>query len=201
MEDFYVIPENYFSKEAADHYERSPRMRKVQRELTERAIELLELKKGRVIDVGCGTGFSLAVLKERGFDAVGVDISQPMLDIAKKKGLSVKRADFACLPFNDGTFDGLLSISSLQWVYGKSYEDILDKYSKIAKEFYRILKEGGRGVVQFYPKSEEEFNTVLKMFKKAGFKVTLAIDYPHIRKKTKKFVILTKPNLKQFENS
>jgi 18S rRNA (guanine1575-N7)-methyltransferase len=192
MEDFYVIPETYFSKEAAEHYDRSPRMRKVQRELTERALELLGLSEGRILDVGCGTGFSLAILEDRGFDAVGIDISQPMLDIAKRKGLKVKRADFTKLPFKDRTFDGLLSISSLQWVYGKSYEDIVDKYSRIAREFYRVLKARARAVVQFYPKTEQEFELAVKQFKRAGFKVTIAIDYPHIKKKTKKFLILNK---------
>lgn len=192
MEDLYVIPETYFSKEAAEHYDKSPRMRKVQKELTERSIELLELKKGKILDVGCGTGFSLAILEERGFDPVGIDISKPMLDIAKKKGLKVKRADFAKLPFKDRAFDGLLSISSLQWVYGKSYDDILDKYSKIAREFYRVLKANARAVVQFYPKTEEEFGLFVREFKRVGFKITIAIDYPHIRKKTKKFLILNK---------
>ncbi len=192
MEDFYVIPETYFSKEAAEHYDHSPRMRKVQRELTERALELLGPTKGRVLDAGCGTGFSLQVLKERGFDAIGIDISEPMLDIARKKGFKVKKADFSDLPFKDRTFDGLLSISSLQWVYGKSYEDVLSKYSKIAREFYRVLKKGGRAIVQFYPKTDKEFDLVVRQFKKARFKVTIAVDYPHIKKKIKKFLILDK---------
>lgn len=192
MEDFYVIPETYFSREAAEHYDRSPRMRKVQRELTERALELLGLSKGKILDVGCGTGLSLEVLGENGFDATGVDISRPMLDIAKRKGLKVKRADFSKLPFKESAFDGLVSISSLQWVHGKSYEDIVGKYSKIAKEFYRVLKKGGRAVIQFYPRTEQEFSLVVRMFKKAGFKITIALDYPHIKRKTKKFMILNK---------
>jgi len=190
MEEFYVIPETYFSKDAAEHYDHSPRMRKVQRELTERAIELLGLKSGKVLDVGCGTGLSLEVLEEKGFDAVGIDLSQPMLEIAKRKGLKVRRADFTKLPFKDRAFDALISISSLQWVYGKSYNDVLGKYSKIAREFYRVLKK--RAVVQFYPKTEREFELVAKEFKRAGFRVTIAVDYPEIKKRTKKFIILVK---------
>jgi len=192
MEDFYVIPESYFSKEAAEHYDRSPRMKKVQRELTERAIELLGLSKGKILDVGCGTGLSTTVLEERGFKAIGIDISQPMLDIAKKKGLAVKKADFTDLPFKDRTFDALISISALQWVYGKSYDDVLEKYSKTAREFYRVLKHDGRAVAQFYPKTEKELELFAKEFKRAGFKTTIAIDYPNIRKRTKKFIILDK---------
>jgi len=192
MEDFYVIPETYFSRETAEHYDRSPRMRKVQKELTERALELLDLKKGKILDVGCGTGLSMEVLRERGFDAIGIDVSKPMLDVAKKKGLKVKRADFSDLPFKARTFDALVSISSLQWVHGKSYGDVVGKYLEIAKEFHRVLKAGARAVIQFYPKTDEELKLVARQFKKARFKVTIAIDYPHIKKKTKKFLILDK---------
>jgi ubiquinone/menaquinone biosynthesis C-methylase UbiE len=135
---------------------------------------------------------SLEVLEERGFSTVGVDVSQAMLNVAKRKGLKVKRADFTKLPFKDSMFDALISISALQWVYGKSYEDVLDKYSKAAREFYRVLKGKGRAVVQFYPKTDEEFGLVAKEFKRAGFSVTIAVDYPDIKKRTKKFLILNK---------
>jgi 18S rRNA (guanine1575-N7)-methyltransferase len=192
MEEFYVIPETYFSKEAARNYDKSPRMKKVQHELTERAVELLELDNGKVLDVGCGTGFSMQVLVDHGLECIGIDISQPMLDIAKSKGFKVRKADFTKLPFKDRTFDAIISISSLQWVYGKSYDDVVDKYSSIAKEFYRVLKSGGKAVVQFYPKTEKEFDIVVKKFKSAKFSVTIAIDYPDIKKRTKKFIILEK---------
>ena len=192
MEELFVIPETYFSKEAARNYDRSPRMRKVQRELTERAVELLAIDSGKVLDAGCGTGFSMEVLAESGLDAVGIDISQPMIDIAKRKGFRVRKADFTKLPFKERAFDAIVSISSLQWIYGKSYDDVLDKYSRVAKEFHRVLKNGGKAVVQFYPKTEKEFNIVVKKFKSAGFTVTIAIDYPDIRKRTKKFMILEK---------
>ena len=38
--------------------------------------------RGRIIDCGCGTGFHLAVLKELGYQADGLDISKIMLDHA-----------------------------------------------------------------------------------------------------------------------
>ena len=192
MEEFYVNPETYFSKEAAKNYDRSPRMKKVQRELTERTVELLGIDKGTVLDAGCGTGFSLQVLEEHGFECIGIDISQPMLDIARRKGFRVRRADFTKLPFKDRTFDAIVSISSLQWVYGKSYDDVIGKYSRVAKEFHRVLKKNGKAVVQFYPKTEKEFDIVVKEFKSAKFKVTIAIDYPETKKRTKKFIILEK---------
>ncbi len=38
-----------------------------------------------VLDVGCGTGNHLAILEKNGFECVGLDLNQEMLDIAKQK--------------------------------------------------------------------------------------------------------------------
>jgi ubiquinone/menaquinone biosynthesis C-methylase UbiE len=38
----------------------------------------------KAIDFGCGTGRSTRFLKQLGFDVVGIDISNDMLEIAKK---------------------------------------------------------------------------------------------------------------------
>ncbi len=38
-----------------------------------------------VLDVGCGTGNHLAILEKNGFECVGLDLNQEMLDVAKQK--------------------------------------------------------------------------------------------------------------------
>jgi 18S rRNA (guanine1575-N7)-methyltransferase len=190
MEERYVLPEVYFSREAAISYDRSKRMRQIQSEMTLRALELIGIKKGQVLDVGCGTGFSMQVLKDAGLEAVGVDISEPMLEIAEKKGFKVVLADFKELPFKKGEFDAIVSISALQWVHGKSYEEVVDYYERTAAEFRRVLKEKGKAVVQFYPKTEEEFRLAVRSFRRVGFKVTIATDYPEIPRKSKRYIIL-----------
>jgi SAM-dependent methyltransferase len=40
---------------------------------------------GRAVDVGCGTGRSLQALRLAGFEAVGIDPSQGMMDIARER--------------------------------------------------------------------------------------------------------------------
>lgn len=193
MEEEYMIPEIYFSKLTAEQYEKSPRMRKIQKEMTERALELLGLKNGKILDVGCGTGFSTKTIQEAGFDVIGVDISEPMVRIAKEKGLKVIKADFRKLLFKENEFNGIISISALQWIHGKSYDEIMENYEKVAKEFYRVLKKNGKAVVQFYPKTEAEFNLAVNSFKKAKFsKIDIAVDYPEIPKKRKRYIILKK---------
>ena len=184
-----VLPEVYFTKVAAANYDKNKRMKKIQTEMTKRALEFLELDKGKVLDVGCGTGFSMQVIKDQGLEVIGIDISQPMLEIAKKKGFKVKKADFQKIPFKDNEFDAIISISALQWVHGKSYEEILDYYAQTAKEFKRVLKRKGKAVFQFYPKTKKEFDLVIKIFKKF-FKITIAEDFPDNPKKRKRYIIL-----------
>jgi len=42
----------------------------------------------RVVDLGCGDGFFVAALRDRGVDATGVDLSQAAVDRCHQKGLS-----------------------------------------------------------------------------------------------------------------
>ena len=66
----------------------------VQREITERAIELLRLDAGSndgvmvpqlVLDIGCGSGLSGQVLEEKGHVWVGCDVSRDMLNVANER--------------------------------------------------------------------------------------------------------------------
>lgn len=65
----------------------------------------------RILTVGCGAGRETFALEQRGHDAVGVDISPPLLAIARELAAQRRhRATFhlidgASLPFDDGTFD------------------------------------------------------------------------------------------------
>lgn len=66
----------------------------------------------RVLDVGCGPGRHAHALAERGFEVVGVDISQRFVDLARATappGATFHRADARELAF-DGEFDAALSL-------------------------------------------------------------------------------------------
>jgi 18S rRNA (guanine1575-N7)-methyltransferase len=78
----------FYNAKEARKYDSSSRMIGVQREITERAIELLKLpddKPSLVLDVGCGSGLSGKVLEERGHAWVGCDVSRDMLDVANDR--------------------------------------------------------------------------------------------------------------------
>ncbi len=53
------------------------------RELSEE--QLLESEKNLVVDLGCGTGTLTGLMYRRGYDMIGIDVSDAMLDIAQKK--------------------------------------------------------------------------------------------------------------------
>jgi len=79
-------------------------------------------------------------LYKRGFQVVGVDISRRMLKIAQKKLPNVKfiKANAYSLPFEDNTFDLVLSVTMLEFIH---------EPEKVLSEVYRVLKPGGEAVI------------------------------------------------------
>lgn len=71
----------FYNAEEARKYTTSTRIIEIQAEMTQRAVELLNLPPGPayLLDVGCGSGLSGEELTEQGHYWVGVDISPDML--------------------------------------------------------------------------------------------------------------------------
>ena len=109
-----------------------------------RLIELLELPSGaRILDVPCGQGRHAHLLAEAGFDVDGVDLSEHLIAVAKKRGsgrtLRYRRGDMRKLPSAwSGRFDAVLNLFSS---FG-FFTDIRDD-DKVIRECARVLKPGG----------------------------------------------------------
>lgn len=84
----------------------------------------LALRPGeRILDIGSGPGFLAASMADQtGPDGkvVGVDISKPLLERAARRNsrawLSYHYADATDLPFDDGTFDVVVSTQVAEYV-------------------------------------------------------------------------------------
>ncbi|MBS3060632.1 MAG: class I SAM-dependent methyltransferase [DPANN group archaeon] len=192
IEEEYGLPEIYFSKVTAANYEKSRAMRKIQTEITRRALEFIKSTEGTALDIGCGTGFSMQVLADAGFDAVGVDVSQDMIDIAVSKGFKALHGTFMNLPFDNNSFDAAVSISALQWIQAKSESELIRNYLKVLTEIYRVLKPKGECVIQFYPINATYHDLFIKAVKKTPFTARTVTDFPNNQKKRKTFIVLEK---------
>jgi len=97
----------------------------------------------KVLDIGCGTGRFTVPMAEKGAEVSGLDISQPMLDVASRKlaerGLNadLREGDMAHLPFPDSSFDTVTSMLALMHV---PLEDRPAVFGEVA----RVLRPGGR---------------------------------------------------------
>lgn len=91
---------------------------------------------GKVLDLCTGTGDIAELLKNK-CDIIGVDFSEKMLEIAKRKHPDIKfiQADCTKLPFEDNSFDAVTISFGLRNI--ENYDLALD-------EIYRVLKPNGK---------------------------------------------------------
>ena len=74
-------------------------------------------KAHSVLEVGCGTGHFTRWMAERNLDAVGLDISEPMLNEARRLGgPSYLPGDALSLPFADRSYDVAALITTLEFL-------------------------------------------------------------------------------------
>lgn len=81
------------------------------------ALRWLHSLSGPVLDVGCGDGFFLSRLKERGIEAWGVDISSTAIERARSKGLHVLVSDFDSGTLPEGKARTAVLLDVLEHMY------------------------------------------------------------------------------------
>lgn len=98
---------------------------------------LPDFKEKTVLDLGCGYGWHCFWAVENGAkSAIGVDISERMLGVAKKKN-NYDNVEFICKPIEDISFEPEsfdVVISSLAFHYIKSFDDIVVKISSCLRK-------------------------------------------------------------------
>lgn len=91
-----------------------------------------------VVDLGCGPGWETGALEDRGFRAIGLDVTRSFL--VQASGAHVASGyvvgDFLALPFADGAVDGTWASSSLVHLPWARIDSAL-------REIARVLRSGG----------------------------------------------------------
>ncbi|HEY7471212.1 MAG TPA: class I SAM-dependent methyltransferase [Gemmatimonadota bacterium] len=106
-------------------------------------MDRIPMWRGRVLDLGCGTGIHTRAVAEIADWTFGIDVSPRLVRKAKVKleGArgSVLVADATRMPFRSGTFDAVLS-------YGEPLSHIAD-HAAVMTELGRVVHAGGRVVL------------------------------------------------------
>jgi methionine biosynthesis protein MetW len=91
----------------------------------------------KVLEAGCGPGFLAKLLKDRGADVVGTDVSRVGAERTSRRGIPAQQIDLdlQTLPFADQAFDTVVCNSNLEHLF---YLD-----DNVA-ECVRVLKVGGQ---------------------------------------------------------
>ncbi|OGX61748.1 MAG: methyltransferase type 11, partial [Paenibacillus sp. RIFOXYA1_FULL_44_5] len=120
------------------HYDTT---RRADPEIARRLIQHLQIFDDRpVIDIACGTGNYTIMLKQSGLHMSGTDISETMLQAARKKSAEVDwvQADVTQLPFEDESYAGAICLLAVH-----HFQDTARSF----QEIHRVLKPGSRFVI------------------------------------------------------
>ena len=121
------------------------------RPIRNRVIKLVKQHHYRsILDVCCGTGDQLKLLKKHGFDGEGIDISEAMLGVARNGKIKAdcKHQDATEMYYGDTKFELAMTAFSL-------HEKPHDTARKIIEEMVRITTEGGDILIVDYELSEK----------------------------------------------
>ncbi len=120
-------------------------------------------QNGKILDVGCGSGQVILPFAQLGFNVLGTDISQELINIAKHKCAKYPKIDFKVSPFEniilpEGSVDAIVCGMAWHWVTPEI------RYKK-ALEF---LKQGGTLALSWYHQDKTKSTFVDEVRSKLG---------------------------------
>lgn len=89
-------------------------------------------KKGRLLEIGAGTGMQARLLAERGYEVVAIDLATS--NYKEQRLWPITEYDGMHIPADDQSFDAIFSSNTLEHV---------EEISAFLQETQRILKPGG----------------------------------------------------------
>ena len=100
--------------------------------------EALRLCRGRVLDVGAGSGCHSLELQGRGMEVVAIDISTLSVDVMRQRGIDARVADFFDKTF-DEKFDTILMAMNGIGIVGR-----IERLPEFFMRLKQILAPGGQ---------------------------------------------------------
>lgn len=149
----------------------------IRRELFERILEQAgeRLPGGRVLDVGCGSGWVLRELERNGVARErlhGVDLIQSRIDNARRSlpGADIQRADARRLPYEDRSFDVVTLLTVLS-----SMPDL--NAVQIALEAARGALAPGGVLIAYEPRMHNPTNRATRLVRARELDLALGPDW------------------------
>ncbi len=130
--------------------------------------EFLKSKKGKILDLGSGSGRNLLRLKDKNTEWYLVDFSEKMLKLTEEKAKKLKikiktfQADITKLPFENNFFDVAVAIASIHCIKPEDQK-------KVIKELYRVLKPKSEALIAVWNKESKRFKNYKKKEKYVGW--------------------------------
>lgn len=167
-------------------------------------------KLGPLCDLGCGPGQIARYLKDHGADALGVDLSPRMIEVARKLSPDVpfQVGNMLALPFPAQAWGGIAAFYSLIHIPRSQIMDAL-------RELGRVLRPGGWLLLAFHVGDETvhvdeffeqsvnlDFNflqtgPIKELLRQAGFTVEECLErdpYPQEHPSRRAYIFARKPD-------
>lgn len=115
------------------------------KQIVETYVDPLALAKdAKILDLGCGPGYFLDEMKQRGYtDVTGVTLSPGDIQLCESKGHNIKKYDLSFLPQSDGYHDESVDFIFLRHALEHSPYPIfsLMEYNRVLKQYGKIYIE------------------------------------------------------------
>jgi len=119
----------------------SPEMRDFRVKQFSRFVRKYALKGGKVIEIGCGRGEYLSLMRRTGADVYGLEYSGKAVDHCRREGLKVSRGFL-------GNSHAKLRGGPFQAFFILSFLEHLPEPNSTLREAYNNLSDGGYGLVE-----------------------------------------------------
>jgi len=142
-------------------------------------------KNDAILDLGCGSGRDAKIFSEKGYEVIGIDLSNKLLEIAQKEAplTNFRQMDMRELMFENEIFGGVWAVASLLHLPKKDIPRCLNECNRVLKKegiIYIGVKVGegeefkpdtryAEDALKFYSYFQPE--EMENYIKQAGFKI------------------------------